>query len=804
MLAMSSIAIFPISFYALNSPQNVDNNSIRENNDLKLETFAVPNVTETATTFTFKANANIPWAGTKFANEVTPEDLVLALQPAVAGASYFVTIEPISATDLQNGTVRFKLYQNLRTFTNGIQTAITQQLIQNTSATPASDIWSTPTNLVKSQKYQFGWKSDKEIGEFISTSNKKFSELTKEDIYNNLLDSTLNLPPFSSVNVNFSDLASSTNSRGTYGVGNVNVTFTGINNSDWASGTAPTGTTKVLRGVLTNANTREVMGMQFSADNISTRALSQPGLTEYSVFLMNTASGTFGDLFASQFLSANNGSNQTLIDIMTKGLYSTNTSPLASLSYMGKNINDADFFSVTGLDKTALETKLKIESIEPSINDAVGSLSLIYNFTYYDIFTNEVLSGTALQNFANGSFKVNPDAGKNLIFEWKANEMVAGSDSFAGIGTSFDVVNNYYVNKDNEEYLIDLSNQFFTGSTDTYTKSRKVTIDYLGGGTIDALTNTYVPTVLNQKSIVVTITFDTWNGNIYTDADGNKQYGFTASKTFTLKEYNYVGLETITWTSQSSLFNQYPFLNTISPSDVAYEVSRSIGTGETRFIDKEAFYSISGFNDTTDSMSVIFYPNDATGVIEIRIYVQQNNLAVGSQRVYSQFFSGFKKVTNSTTVEFGWVPQSQVSGQLLNQNIEDVSIQNVIDFYLINIPLFKDSVLSADNVSIEIDPNNSSRLLVYVTIPLFNQDQVNPGTQTFVTSISGFGRVESSNVADFTAPDNYTVLISVLLVSVIAVTTGVVLLTLLIKQFSVRRVKTAKLNVKNKKTKVKK
>ncbi|MEG1647615.1 MAG: hypothetical protein RR325_02500 [Bacilli bacterium] len=63
-------------------------------------------------------------------------------------------------------------------------------------------------------------------------TNKRFHQLTKSDVLNNLIDSTSILPDFANINVSFSDIPNVSNSGNLYGVGNIDIAFTNTTGTD--------------------------------------------------------------------------------------------------------------------------------------------------------------------------------------------------------------------------------------------------------------------------------------------------------------------------------------------------------------------------------------------------------------------------------------------------------------------------------------------------------------------------------------------------------------------------------------------
>lgn len=794
MLIFSAI-IFSATLLQTNSNTFYQN---RENNNLDIKDtslYALTDGLEAQTTITFKANDEISWANKKYANDVTVGDLEELLILSSPSASIEIVISAITDNDIQNGIVRFEIFQSLRFWTGGIVDPTKTQRVQlMPSANQGSgNIWQTSTGLVLSKKLSFAWASNNIIQSFVNATTSKFSELTKNDVLNNLVDNSSILPTNSNINVNFTDLTNINNSGNLYGVGKIEIIFNGTTDADWVGGAMPNATSRtlIIRGLTNISNNR--VSMELLIDpliNISNVALDAAGKIKFaSMLLSSNLNPTFGNLFASQFV----GIGKTeLINVLFSGLYATNIKPIASISYMGISVKDSNFSTLTEIPAN-LVTQIKVKDIQFSINDLMGSLSIIYKYDSYDVFSNSIIAKESVHSFPPNTFRLNIDSGKNLQFSWKDSNAL-------NIGTSYEVVNNFMNNKTNNEYMLNLSSYFFNAPADVYYQPRTVAMDYVGGGTQEIDQGYISPQ--NSTQIEIKLVFDTWNGAKYTDAtDQSEKYGFSTSAIFDLKIYTYSATELINWTSQTTLLNTKPRLANELPSNISNEVFGSTPDAN-KYVELNDFLNVANLA-ITDSQNVVFYPNDINGTIEIRVYIQPRANTVGSGRIYSRFYSGFAKSTsNSAIFQFGWIPQIDVKNQLLNINIYDVTVSDVIEFYLKDIPLFANSTLTDNNVSIEIDSNNTSSLIVSVTMPFFNQDQSNPSNQTFQTVINGFIlSLPPTNEANFSAPNNFTLVIAVSGATFIIAILTIVIVVLLFKTISIKKIKQNKKANKKRKNK---
>ncbi|MEG2250084.1 MAG: hypothetical protein RSD09_00735 [Bacilli bacterium] len=122
-----------------------------------------------------------------------------------------------------------------------------------------------------------------------------------------------------------------------------------------------------------------------------------------------------GDLYPSEFVSLDNGNIFSLINMFQKGTYLQAGSKLIDLVYMGASISDNNFATTTGIDPTTV-SQLGLYNIISEPNDLDGSLKLVYEYKYYDVFSNSVLDQSSSQIFAPKTFKINPDTNKSLVF----------------------------------------------------------------------------------------------------------------------------------------------------------------------------------------------------------------------------------------------------------------------------------------------------------------------------------------------------------------------------------------------------
>lgn len=758
------------------------NYQINGTNNQKLD-----NVTETVTTYSYKTPTTISWYGTKNANEVTNNDLLELVVPANPQANYYIEKIPVNSFCNLNGYVEFNVYQVLREFVNGVsEGTVTIQKINPTGTQIASSkdssvtdgsIWITPDNLVKSQKYTFAWRTDSEIGAYFKNSTVTSSTLTAQDVLLNLVvqDSNHLLP--SGITIAVTDLPGVPNSGSLYGVSQLVLTLPTTTTTDWVSGSVPTTTdlTKIIRGLNTASGTKNEMTFVTNYDSTTIKNIPLDPATK-SIFgnVLLPSENSLGDLTPSEL--TNVGSNsKALIDLFVNGKYlsiPSGSKKIIDLQYMGMSFKDTNFLTNTGIG-VSLGSAIDVTNILSYPNDLDGSLQLVYEYSYFDVWSNSLMTGSTIQNFAAGTFKTNTDSNKTLTFSsWKNKAYV---DTL--FTNSYDLVNTFNSelqaipstdSQTRQNYATSFSNLFFTGSQAAYEKKdRTVTIDYEGGHNVDA-NGKWVPKVANTTNVVIKIVFQSWNGNIYVDPDTSTEYeGLLKQNTYNLNTYS--TSSTINWSNNTS--TSIDSIRNLIPSDVAYNIS--LGT----------IASSTFFSSPLPLSSTIFTPFDDLGSLCISVFTNDGN-------IHTNIFTNFSTFQSSGQIlNFSWIPQVSIPQTLLSKSVNDVTDQEIFDLIKANNPFMQNnSSITISNMTLVRNATTNS-IDVTINIPFFDQSSANPVNQNFKTILSGFTSVSSNQQGSYTPPIDISYLIGGIIGGIIA---AILLCVLIYQVIKIYRLKNAK------------
>lgn len=691
-----------------------------------------------------------------------------------------IKIQPLEITDdhLANGYIDFYVVQTVHEFNNGVPNGSKEVYLtpQSSGSSGGSsgknDSSSTPTEQSKwttknkfnqmfiSSKYKFEWKSDEEISDFLKTTDLTFDTLAIKDVLLNMVKTgeEFKLPSADKITLEKSGVNSTSSSPGAfvnanddlskqYGAVKLKISFgSDISDDKWVGDKKPTDAevTKVIRGIKSiseNNRTDMYLDLKPSSEIVEFEIDDQSPLKQF----LTKDETKLKDLFPSELANFGNGSSE-LLNLLTKGTYLKNNSSsdnnlAAKIQYFGKKPTDADFISTTGLS-TDIALQSSINSVEAIGNDVDGSLSVLYNYSIYDVYTDKIVHKTETQTFPPGSFKVNPDSGKVLEFSWKNNDDLVEFGDFSKIESDLTA------NSNNQDYINALANQFIDASNDVFRKNRTLTIN------VTSKTRT-------TKNVKVTMLFDSWSGAMYTDESGNKIEGNKIEKTFTIPASS-ITLPGVTWKSDSELteLKKLPINNVID----------SIQSGT---ISLSSFVNITG---NINDYNVLFDTNPAIGSVKISIEKNGN--------YNTQIFTGFK-VEDNPVVQYNWVSQEQIPPVFFTYNPNEITPEFVIENYLNKSPNFADFNLTKDNVKLE--SSNPNILDITVTINKYNQS-VATSDRTFKTRLSGFINTKTENKNSLIVKKNLTVIMSI----VFALVTTIILTSILVS-ILVKRVKYKKL-----------
>lgn len=758
----------------------------------------------------------------KYANEITSLDIQKVLTAPQGVSTFTVVALPVTEKNISEGSVYFLIYQTKKNNGSDTTSTYTTEFAKNDTSTSngynvdqnvlnqykaneklaqKENVFSTKefsvlNNWIKSKSYQIKWKTDAEIKNYIQ--NKTTPGLTAEDVWLNLLDNAF-LPTFVESNSSSQttpnttiEVKEITNKIGSVGLYQITVTINGV-----ATSTEKTTSPSVmyLGGFLTDSGQRYEMTLN-GTTSLSSYTISLENLFDSGENPANKNS-KITDLTPSEFCSPND-KTASFIDVLTqnKGLSGGNEKIL-SLSYGNlKNIQlnksqttdneqpqtyeQANSSTITA---DSIANSLKINSVNPVPNDSDGSLQLVVNYKTFDVYSGKTKDVTNTFSFPAGTFKINPNASSDLFIEWKS------VDALPNMQYSYEVINEYYKNKDDQEFVRLFTNRFLNTSTTIQNMPRKAEISYAYSPDVD--TNGNLTSSTSDNSLSIKLTFDNW---------GNTGKSFEISNIFTFKGYQYSNDSTsgqddvinFNWKSNKTVLDENPSFRELQPSTIALNLITENNVLSTTLY-KTFIAGDTGSNSSQTEL--VLEPNDSNG--SMMVFIRKKSTTTGSDiigqntHIYQQLFVGFKAVGDSANItSFAFIPQSEVSDALLAIPLTSVTKTDVIELYLNEISLFKNRVLTEDNVEIipVIKESGESYLTVKVTIPTFNQSNISTtvADQTFFTIIKGFSTNISNNLTKFDPPKDLTAIISISSSIVISVVLGLTLLGLLLRRARIR------------------
>ncbi len=699
-------------------------------------------------------------------NEINEEQIKSLLSFTHYDAIINIEIQKIEDRHLTNGYVEFKVKQTLNQFQNGVPVSSSTVVLKNNN----NALWSTQqfSGLLIPDKYNFKWRSVDEISQFLADTKKTYDTLTIDDVLLNMVERGENFKLPTNATLSKQKITSNEANDKKYGSVLITINFASANTpTDWVGGSVPTQSERQykIRGLQSTDSNIASTTMDFvekanyevQSLNIDTQQQGNP-LNKYLVGSENNLSGTLSDLFPSELVNFGGSDSNALLSLLTQGLYlnaTTGNNKIAQLMYYGQNVDEANFATTTGLSQNEI-SQIGINSVEGIADDSKGSLKLVYEYSKYDVYTNSIVKEEKSTTYPDGTFKVNPDANKTLQFSWK------NDSSLVGVSSSFKVVNDFQNNKNNPEFIKALSNQFINGSYDVYSKDRTVDIQF-GNGQSASTSGSINPTSAEDKTVKVSLTFDSWSGERYKDQNGVYVEGFKTEKVFTLKSYN-SSISGITWKSQDEVKTALGDISKMSVVDVA-----------DKLFSKEI--PLSTFVTGADDKSVIYNIIPSTGSINISIEDGTN--------VESNVYSGFLNEGINNVTQFSWIPISSVSQTLLSTNLNDVTKDLVIKEYLSKIPAFSGQEINPDDVTITPNIENKS-LVVEVNLTKYNQETTD-ANRNFKIELKGFVQTKITDGNSYVAPLNLTVVLSVVLALFISIILIAALVVILIRRAKLKK-----------------
>lgn len=735
----------------------------------------------------------------------------------VGVVDYNVQILPISNDDRRNGGVRFTITQIAKKYLNGAldpNTPIVEVKINKpgaTGTTNADYTWSTYEDyssipitssawgtfggnfkgLAIIEKYNFAWNDDDIIGAYIKKTfddrlEANSTNITPDAIFSNFIKQDDNhiVPNDYSITIRNNGPSSTSGESFTnwdkYGLLEVSIKFYNTNKTDWIGDKFPSGAIegteptdlktpwieikKVFRGFYSNngeiQNTNVFLD-NGNIDNIKNATIMKTGTNNpFTKYLLNNEN-KLSDLMPSELKELSLNGNSLLNFLYNNEWREPSVSDsLIKLSYFGKDVRK---FSDNTTDNKILPKDYRkdsdIKSIDVTPNDKDGSAIFTYHYDYYDVYSGKTIKDAVLsQTFPAGSFKVNPDAGKQLILSAKAANEVNAFTS------SKDLMDLYEANKTNDTYLKSLSNLFVNGTNDALSKDRQVQFEYVNDNGHRATGPT--------QNVKMILTFDSWNGESYMSS-GNKVDGKQIIQTFEFPSID--SLVSVNWKDNTTVANDINAIIKTSPNDQSKTIADfspseivdllytndSLNTAFTNGVPANA--TLSYFSDNSTGSLIVKAQSNTTAVKKRSATTFLNDAsakAVNSGYIQTRIFTGFK-ATNEQFQEFGWIDNSEVDVTLLQKELESITVDDVIHQYLKKIDFFKDMNLTNQNVQI-VKNSDTGTLTVYVTINEFNQD-IPMANNKFSTVLRGFpvGSIEDRN--SYKAPVDLTVILSAIL-----------------------------------------
>lgn len=765
-IVISILSVFSVSVSIFSLSLN-NNNSLLEH--VSSKTQAISDGEETKiSSFTIKTKDQIGDDWDKYnATNITNDVIKNILIPNI-DAQFYIQKNTQTSDAVTQGYVTFYVYQKITTYTNGVPTSSKEEKLtpfNNWSANDSSDtnLWSTKnqtnlTGFIKAEKYSFSWNSDENIADFLKSnsltvSNLKSQANISEIIRTNFISSSSFLPDGTTFTIADADTITNASK---YGVAKITVTFPANSNAsdNWENNTYPgdastNSVTRIVRGfpAPSSSDSNLVQIESQNLNNIVNATLSSDAINQLNLsdYLLTTTNVSLKNLLPSQIASISQpGLRQLFLNENNSNyLTFTDNKPAIRMTYMGKNISDTNFASDTGLNKTYQDGNLQdvtkymmISNISVNPNDLEGSLILSYTYSTFDVISNKILPNQiGSMSFPANSFRNNPEAGQNLFFSFKT------SDELTGFTSTSSIMNNFNANKDNSEYLKALSNSFINGSNYAYSRDRTLSIS--NGA---------------NNSISVTITFDDFNGNVYTDTSGTKHYGLSLTQNYTLSGQSL----NVNWKSQNNVQSSISNYANLTPSEICNMIS-------------EGIISENVFLENSSNFSILFIPDSVNGTLTVQ--------ASNGNGTETQFFTGFKKMSSAdadTVLEFSWISNNDISTSLLSIPVQNITVNDVIKYYLSEIPYFSSLNLNQSNVKIK--SNSDGTLQVDVTLTNWNQSVpgMSSSSQTFSTTLKGFVTYDLQNKNSYVSPEDLTVLLSAIFASVISLSLiGILVCTIL-------------------------
>lgn len=442
-----------------------------------------------------------------------------------------------------------------------------------------------------------------------------------------------------------------------------------------------------------------------------------------------------------------------------------------------------------------------VQKIDFVPNDQTGSLEVIVYYKGWNVYSGTLDNLSLTFNFGNDTFSKIANENDDFFVNFKSN------DALNNMRSSFDIINTYYRNQDNPDFLRLFTNEFINASNNVLNLNREVAISYADNS--GSFANGLYNSSTEDHSLNITLTFPT--------LDNGKP--FSISNVYTFENYRYQSADSllITWESNKEFLEKNPTFKTMLPTQIAFNLATNVdlnsttNSNNTQNNPSESAINLpySVTNTARNRYFVTYEPNNNNGSLTVYVrsatVVTKNNVpqSILDNFLYQQTYTGFRQSSTNAVEQYSFIPQFQVDQRLLDIPIQQVTKEDVLRFYLNN---FLNAQISPNDITITPVFSGQPHLNVKVIIRDFNQENTNvkPSTQTFFTNIYGFNSY-SGNGQDnsFQVTRDNTLSISISIAAFTTVVLGVTLASLILKRSTIRRIQKAKKEKKMAKKKAK-
>lgn len=764
----------------------------------------------------YMVNDMLP-SSNKTADQITPQELKNVLSKPSNVEDFTVVILPVSSKNQVLGYLNFliletsKLNGNYQTkFADAKSYQSDDDISElNTygfnSLTPKkTNVFATAkfnnlSNWIKALKYQIQWKKDEQIKEYIQNTN---APLTSQAVWLNLIENN-SLPPLNGeankpktiINV---EKVANLNGTMVNGLYKITLNFQNTDAKMWADNQVPSNVIRFFGGF--EQTKLEVLGGDLKNQSVSKENVfrfvsgakvndSTQAKTTNNIGVAASGSLMLKQISPSEFIAPFSNNNNDVVNVFANNMWLTNQSDkllnliygnlkfafvsTSASEYQEPNMqpqvsNETDFYN-------KIVTQNKIYNIDFTPNDQDGSLRLVIYYVGWDVYTGKLAPLQAVYLFPADSFLRDQTGNLNFFISWKKDS------ELVNLNYSFEVINEYYRNRMNAEYVRLFTNRFLNASPDVLALQREVVINYAdNNGRENDITHDW-ESIVRSDSLKITLTFK----NFHNKSD------FRIENVFKFQGYQYEQNNSlkIDWKSNAEYFANNPSFKDMIATDVV-KTLLPISNPTAN----EAQKNTLPFNVLQNNYEVTYLPDNAQGTIMVYIRAKTGDNKEVNNFLYQQMYIGFKKdeAVGNRLFTFTFLPQIDVDPNLLKIPLSQVTSKDVFDYYLNKIDLFKNQVITSDKVKIIThDTLDDPYISVEVVIDNFNQSVVGitPSQQTFFTKIRGFSHSNTKDQNQINPQENLTAVLSITLTTFFSLFFGIFLFSLVIIRSSIRKFK---------------